>query len=316
MESLCRKRVERSFSARSSLWEKGQSPVAGEFDPNKDNYVNVDAIDLSLHGETSGDFTPVYVFDNPFLGKDTSKGVVFEFYAKPTWEVHVLGTIFAIQGTEDYDGRIYFTPGSYFGFNSEKFGGYFDANLYNYALVDDYIKDGATIRIELSETGFSVYSNDVLCYDQTILADSTRAAGDYTEQSDFAPVLKWLSGAQKLYFGYGSWWNTVSSCEANINLSDVSFRLADGTEVFSQLKADGELLKRLGGSLTLKNESKDIAASWELVTDAQPRLLNFDMVNYESESILKYMVVAVAVMFAIAVAILIYALKKRRYNDI
>ncbi|MCX4345764.1 MAG: hypothetical protein OSJ38_00785, partial [Lachnospiraceae bacterium] len=187
---------------------------------------------------------------------------------------------------------------------------------YNYALVDDYIKDGATIRIELSETGFSVYSNDVLCYDQTILADSTRAAGDYTEQSDFAPVLKWLSGAQKLYFGYGSWWNTVSSCEANINLSDVSFRLADGTEVFSQLKADGELLKRLGGSLTLKNESKDIAASWELVTDAQPRLLNFDMVNYESESILKYMVVAVAVMFAIAVAILIYALKKRRYNDI
>ena len=33
--------------------------TAGEFDPNKDNYVNVDAIDLSLHGETSGAEKPV-----------------------------------------------------------------------------------------------------------------------------------------------------------------------------------------------------------------------------------------------------------------
>ncbi|MDE7325753.1 MAG: hypothetical protein K2N63_05680 [Lachnospiraceae bacterium] len=294
----------------------GMVVTAGDFDPNPDNYVDVDAIDLSLHGETSGDFTPVYVFDNPFLGKDTSNGVVFEFYAKPTWEVHVLGTIFAIQGTGDYDGRIYFTPGSYFGFNSANFGGYFDANLYNYALVEDFIKDGAKIRIELSTAGFCVYANDTLCYDQSILADSSRASGDYTAESDFAPVLKWLSGAQMLYFGYGSWWNTVSSCEANINLSDVSFRLADGTELFSQLRADGELLERLGGSLELKNESKDIAASWELITDAQPRLLALDTVNYEAQSVLPIMIVMVAVVFVLAVAVIIWATKKRRYDDI
>lgn len=294
-----------------------RTPLAAEeFVPDKNNYVDVEAIDLSLHGETSGDFTPVYIFDNPFLGADTAQGVVFEFYAKPTWEVHELGTIFAIQGTEDYDGRIYFTPGSYFGFNSGGFGGYFDANLYNYKIVDDYIKEGAKIRIELSAAGFCVYANDVLCYDQSILADASKAAGDYTAESDFAPVLTWLSGAQTLYFGYGSWWNTTNGCEANINLSDVSFRLADGTELFSQLKADKELVERLGGSVDLKNESTDFKDAWSQITDVEVELFNFDTVQYEEKSVLPAMVAVVAVVAVAAAAVVAAALKKRHYDDI
>ncbi len=296
----------------------GRFPLSAEegFEPDRNNYVDVEAIDLSLHGETSGDFTPVYIFDNPFHGVDTSQGVVFEFYARPTWEVHELGTIFAIQGTEDYDGRIYFTPGSYFGFNSAGFGGYFDANLYNYKIVDDYIKEGAKIRIELSSTGFCVYSNDELCYDQSILADASKGAGDYTAESDFAPVLTWLSGAQTLYFGYGSWWNTTNGCEANINLSDVSFRLADGTELFSQLQADAELLERLGGSVDLKNESTDFKDAWAQITDVEVDVFDINAVQYEAKSLLPTMVTIVAVVAVAAVGVVIAAMKKRHYDDI
>ena len=50
----------------------------------KGNLVDVDVIDLSLHAETTGDSTPVYVYENPFRGQDTSKGAVIEFYADPT----------------------------------------------------------------------------------------------------------------------------------------------------------------------------------------------------------------------------------------
>ncbi len=292
------------------------SLAAEGFEPNKNNYVDVEAIDLSLHGETSGDFTPVYIFDNPFHGVDTSQGVVFEFYAKPTWEVHELGTIFAIQGTEDYDGRIYFTPGSYFGFNSEGFGGYFDANLYNYKIVDDYIKDGAKIRIELSAAGFSVYANDEFCYDQSILANEMKASGDYTAESDFAPVLTWLSGAQTLYFGYGSWWNTTNGCEANINLSDVSFRLADGTELFSQLQADKELIESLGGSVDLKNESTNFADAWAQITDVEVELFDIDAVQYPAQSIFPVMITIVAALAVLAVVVVIAATKKHHYDDI
>lgn len=286
------------------------------FDINPDNYVDVQAIDLSLHGQTSGDFTPVYMFDNPFFGTDTSQGVIFEFYAEPTWQVNELGTIFAIHGTGDYDGRIYFTPGSYFGFNSAAYGGYFDANLYNYKIVNDYIKDGAKIRIELLPTGFSVYADDTLCYDQSILADPTAGAGDYTAESDFSPVLEWLAGAQTLYFGYGSWWNTADSSEANINLAQVSFRLWDGTVVFDQLQADKELVERLGGSIDL---TVDTAAASDItveIADVDVELFDINSVQYEAKSFRPTMIAIVVVVAVLAVIIVIVATKKRTYDDV
>lgn len=286
------------------------------FDIHVDNYVDVQAIDLSLHGQTSGDFTPVYMFDNPFLGKDTSEGVIFEFYVEPTWDINVLGTIFAIVGTDEYDGRLYFTPGSYFGYNSGLFGGYFDANLYNYQIVTDYIKDGALIRIEVMPAGFAVYADDVLCYDQTILDDSLLGSGDYTGASDFSPVLEWLAGAQTLYFGYGSWWNTAGSNEANANLAEVSFCLADGTVVFDQLQADRELVERLGGSVDLTVDSTAESDITVNIADVEVELFDINSVQYEAASILPAMIVAVAVVAVLAVVIVIVATKKRTYDDI
>lgn len=290
--------------------------AAESFDINPDNYVDVQAIDLSLHGQKSGDFTPVYMFDNPFYGKDTSQGVIFEFYAEPTWEVNELGTIFAIVGTGDYDGRIYFTPGSYFGFNSGGFGGYFDANLYNYKLVTDYIKQGAKIRIEMLPTGFAVYANDTLCYDQSILADASAGAGDYKADSDFSPVLEWLTGAQTLYFGYGSWWNTADSCEANINLAEVSFRLWDGTVVFDQLQADKELVERLGGSVGLTVDTAGGAGVALEIADIDIEMFDIDSVEYEAKSMRPAMIAVVAVVAVLAVIIVIITTKPRTYDDI
>lgn len=227
---------------------------------NGSNLVDVDVIDLSLHSETSGDFSAVYSYENPFKGKDTSQGVILEFYAKPTWEVHELGTIFAFNGSGEYEGKLYFTPGSYLGFNSAAFGGYFDANLFNYTIVKDYIKDGAKIRIEILPSGFSVYSNDELCYDQTILDNPEAGAGDFTSTSDFSGVLTWIAGADMLYLGYGSWWNAVGTNEANINLSEVNFTLKDGSVVMNQLQADKDLVESLGGSVESSNgeETMDV----------------------------------------------------------
>lgn len=280
---------------------------------NPDNYVDVEVIDLSLHWETSGDFSAVYAYDNPFKGTDTSQGVILEFYAKPTWEVHVLGAIFAIVGTGDYDGRLYFSPGSYLGFNSAAFGGYYDANLYNYAIVTDYIKDGANIRIELLPAGFSVYANDVLCYDQTILDDSSRGAGDYSSTSDFTQVLTWLAGADTLYFGYGSWWNTTGGNEANIDLSQVNFRLMDGTVVMDKLQADKELVEALGGSVTATAEVSGGSIELENV---DVEVFDINSIHYEGTSALPIMVAAVAAVAVLAVAVVLLVTKKRTYDDI
>ncbi|WP_310602189.1 hypothetical protein [Anaerosporobacter sp.] len=287
--------------------DKGEPVSSGEL-------VDVDVIDLSLHTETSGEFTSIYTYSNPFKGKDTSQGIILEFYAKPTWEVHELGAIFSFNGSGDYDGRLYFSPGSYLGFNSAPFGGFFDANLFNYTLVKDYIKDGAKMRIEILPTGFALYANDELCYDQSILSDPNAGAGDFTPTSDFSSVLTWIAGADVLNFGAGSWWNAVGSNEANINLSEVSFRLQSGTVVFDQLKVDKGLVESLGGSVGAVDETSgtsDIA-----IEEVQVDIFDINSVEYERTSVLPVMAVLVVVVAVGAGAVVFFATKKRTYDDV
>lgn len=280
---------------------------------NESNLVDVDVIDLSLHSETSGDFSAVYSYENPFKGKDTSQGVILEFYAKPTWEVHELGTIFAFNGSGEYEGKLYFTPGSYLGFNSAAFGGYFDANLFNYTIVKDYIKDGAKIRIEILPSGFSVYSNDELCYDQTILDNPEAGAGDFTSTSDFSGILTWIAGADMLYLGYGSWWNAVGTNEANINLSEVNFTLKDGTVVMNQLQADKDLVESLGGSVESSNgeETMDVE-----LAQVEVEIFDINSVEYEGESVLPVVIITVVAAFVITLVTLIIVTKKRTYKEV
>lgn len=275
------------------------------------NMVDVEVIDLSLHSETSGEFTPVYAYENPFQGKDTSEGVVIEFYAKPTWEVHELGAIFAINGTGEYDGKLYFSPGSYLGYNSDGFGGYFDANLFNYTLVKDYIKDGALIRIEFMPEGFAVYADDALCYDQSILEDETAGAQELDSTTDFSNVLEWLAGAQELYFGYGSWWNSVGTNEANIDLSQISFRLQDGTVLMDQLRCDKDLVESLGGSVDVVNEE---TAGEIKLADVEVDIFDIDSVAYEGKSVLPVMTAAVVIVAILAAVVVVAACRPRKYD--
>ena len=101
---------------------------------------------------------------------------------------------------------MYFTGGSYLGYNAT--GGYYDANLENYALVKDYINGKAHIRIDLNTDGFEVYSNGVLAYTSKEL-DAGTLKGNYS--TDFAGhnnVLLWLNNtAETLNFGWGNWWD-------------------------------------------------------------------------------------------------------------
>ncbi len=304
--------IEESTEGEEAVEEGTEAESAGIEIPTG-NMVDVDVIDLSLHAETSGEFGPVYAYENPFKGKDTSKGVVLEFYAKPTWEVHELGAIFAFVGSGDYDGKFYFSPGSYLGFNSAGFGGYFDANLFNYTLVTDYIKDGAKMRIEVNPSGFAVYADDVLCYDQSILDDPNAGAGDYTAESDFSPVLEWLAGADVLYFGYGSWWNSVGTNEANIDLSQVNFRLADGMVVMDQLTADKDLVESLGGSVTAGEE--ETAETVEIGT-ADVEIFDINSVSYQGTSVLPVMAAVVVLVAVAGVVVVILVMKKHHYNDV
>ncbi|MDE6608436.1 MAG: hypothetical protein K2K54_11900, partial [Lachnospiraceae bacterium] len=169
---------------------------------------------------------------NPFYktntyGLELSGGVSIEFDVKHTGAIKVLGALFAFNG--GVNGKLYFTQGSYLGYNAE--GGFYDANLKDYQLVKDYIGDAITasngetahVTINLNATGFEVLVDGKLAYDQTIL-DTDNGSGTIT---DFTNVLTWLqSSATTLCMGYGAWWDlelanaAISNMEFYVNMSN------------------------------------------------------------------------------------------------
>ena len=154
---------------------------------------------------------------NPYSNKVTeglnlSGGITISFDIKSTGTVNALGTIFGFTG----GGKLYLTPGSYLGYNG--IGGYFDANIKDFKLVQDYIGDEANVSVQISKSGFSLSVNDKVVYTEAIL----NTENGFSTLSNFNDCLKWLNGtANRLYFGYGSWWNAPGFDNANCTISNV-----------------------------------------------------------------------------------------------
>lgn len=285
--------------------------------PEDSEKIMVDEIDVSFHMQSSGNFTSVYTYDNPFKGADISNGAIIEFTAKSTGDVRALGTIFAIHGKDAYDGRIYFTSGSYLGYNSALFGGFFDANLKDYLLVEDYIGEQADIKIELSATGFTVYANGVKCYDQSILDDESRGKGDFSSTSDFTPMLEWLANADSLYFGYGSFWNSTGYDEANILLSNVAFSLPGGTVLADEFPIDDYIITAIEEKKAAELLKEDNASSVEAVNATVQNVsvnIDWDDVEYEGYSVIPLMIMIVSAVAVIAFVLVIATTRKREYK--
>lgn len=179
------------------------------------SYFTDEAQDLSTHLDGSLSVANPFYYGTNY-GLDLSGGVTIEFDATSTGEVHVLGTILAFLANGGSNGRLYFTPGSYLGYNAG--GSYFDANVNNYSLVEDYIGDEAHVAVNLTKTGFTVTVNDEVAYTEEILSTENGSSSI----TSYKKVLDWLYGsADSLYFGYGSWWAAAGYDEANVSIENV-----------------------------------------------------------------------------------------------
>lgn len=164
---------------------------------------------------------------NPFYGEDTSNGVTIKFKANRTGDYMYLGNILAFNtvnnaaSLDSSNGRMYFTGGSYLGYNAA--GGYFDANVKNtdpWGSGTDYIGQNKDTQIEirLTSSGFSVWADGKEVYNKDSVKDGTTLGA--LSVTDYSQVLSWLSGtATYLNFGFGSWWTD----KFNGTISDVEF---------------------------------------------------------------------------------------------
>ena len=146
-------------------------------------------------------------YPNPFnssnvLGISIYNGVSIEFEVTSKGAMQHLSNILSLNAGEK--GGLYFTGGSYLGYNAT--GGYFDANLQTgFGAGTDFIGSGAAIRIELSASGFKVYANGEQIYSQADVGGSV--PGSLAIDS-YVSMLNYLrETATYLNFGWGSWWD-------------------------------------------------------------------------------------------------------------
>ena len=147
-----------------------------------------------------------YAIPNPFNSENTSgleiyNGAAIEFDVELTGTMDRLDNIIAF--TDSGKGKLYFTGGSYLGYNA--LGGYYDANMADWALQKDYIGKGAHIRIDFLPTGYKVSVNGETAYTNEDVDAGTTKGGNKID--GYNNVLKWLnSSATTLNLGWGNWW--------------------------------------------------------------------------------------------------------------
>ncbi len=205
--------------------------TSGDYTDTKDYEVTVLVSDAEDGKVLVGEYYTTEAFNlsgttslpNAFNKANTAginiySGMTVEFDVEGTGSF--LSNIISFMAGKGDGGRMYFTGGSYLGYNA--LGGYFDANLNYWSLKTDYIKGDATIKIEFKPSGFSVYANDVLAY-----TNSDLAGGDLT---DYSNVLTWLNeSADSIELGTGSWWtDKFSGTISNIKL--YAYAIVDDTD--------------------------------------------------------------------------------------
>ena len=181
----------------------GNERLINDSDVVLEKFYADEALDMSTLKQGS---TPK--FANPFYytSADISKGASISFDVVRTAESDRLSNIISFNNKL---GKLYFTGGSYLGYNDFN-DHYIDANLKpGYVQGEDYLADNTkvTIKIEIDSNGFTVYKDGVKAYSSSEVPGTV--PGGKSNNSPERTILSWLKTAPELNFGSGNFWNDI-----------------------------------------------------------------------------------------------------------
>ncbi len=144
---------------------------------------------------------PDVSFDNPLMGQDfTEAEIAFDVYNyEGVDSIKVLGSLIAL--FDDALGRMYFTNGSYLGFNN---GMFIDANLIDFGIDTDFLggNQWRNVKLQFTQTGYAVYVDNELAYNES--STDVTIAGNLT---DYSQIIDFMQNAATLVIGTGSFWS-------------------------------------------------------------------------------------------------------------
>lgn len=186
---------------------------------------------LSIPAGTNADHGYVKII-NPLKNKEidgTTVSVWVNWTGNDLWSC--LWSFFdELNGT----GRLFFGNNAYLGFNN---GIYFDINNPGSATTNAISADTwKMVTVTVHKTGFAIYIDGELKYDQTNIAAWACDSGVNSDDYDYNLALNTVRGADYFYLNHGAFWNLVDTKFSDLSIFNRTLTASEVVELYEITK--------------------------------------------------------------------------------
>ena len=177
-------------------------------------------------------------FTNPLKGKTLNGATVSMWVNRQNddaWDA--LWSFFDTDNSDGADGRLFFTPNTYLGYNGTVGGTWqwFDCNKAEKPVNNIPVNSWHYVTVSVGKANFGIYVDGKLVVNKTkyTLFDSNDSYASLASN-----MLKMIASADKFYLGYGSFWGSSPAYMDNVKIYSRALSAADIGTLYKAEKAD------------------------------------------------------------------------------
>lgn len=199
---------------------------------NKDRSGNVLKQGFGANGNES--YTE---FSNPLKGKTLSGVTVSQWVNCPSEDLwDALWSFYDTDSSDSKDGRVFFTPNAYLGYNGTVNGinKWFDLNRADKTTGNIWTNQWHYVTVSLGKSDFGIYVDGKLVCDKskyTLYAGSSYAAAA-------EDMLNVISSSDRFYLGYGSFWGSAPAYMDNVRIYSRALNIGDVAVLYNSEKEE------------------------------------------------------------------------------
>ena len=231
-ENGLRNEVNTEQVGEAKTLESGTKPTVEYSSDRAGNVLN------QYFGYEAAATTSYAEFTNPLKGKTLNGATVSMWVNRQNddaWDA--LWSFFDTDNSDGADGRLFFTPNTYLGYNGTVGGTWqwFDCNKAEKPVNNIPVNSWHYVTVSVGKTDFGIYVDGKLVVNK---AKYTLFDSNYSYAGQAANILKMISSADKFYLGYGSFWGSSPAYMDNVKIYSRALSAADVGTLYKAEKAD------------------------------------------------------------------------------
>ena len=231
-ENGLRNEVNTEQVGEAKTLESGTKPTVEYSSDRAGNVLN------QYFGYEAAATTSYAEFTNPLKGKTLNGATVSMWVNRQNddaWDA--LWSFFDTDNSDGADGRLFFTPNTYLGYNGTVGGTWqwFDCNKAEKPVNNIPVNSWHYVTVSVGKANFGIYVDGKLVVNKTkyTLFDSNDSYASLASN-----MLKMIASADKFYLGYGSFWGSSPAYMDNVKIYSRALSAADIGTLYKAEKAD------------------------------------------------------------------------------